>query len=62
MSKGTIMELGQGIVAPSPRTLRCKHDIADAFSRVSSEIRPLGNMLESALTKLLRKVEPSPFP
>ena len=58
----TLMELGQAIVAPRPRTLRCRHDIADAFSRVSSEIRALGTTLASALTKLLRELEPSPLP
>jgi len=58
----TLMELGQEIGAPGPRTLRCRHEMADTFSRMSSEIRALGTTLESALTKLLRKVEPSPFP
>ena len=58
----TLMELGQGIAAPRPKTLRCRHDMGVAFGRVSSEIRALGTALESALTKLLRKLDASPLP
>ena len=58
----TLMELGQGIQASRPKTLRCRHDMGVAFSRVSSEIRALGTALESALTKLLRKLNASPLP
>ena len=51
-----IMELGQGIAA-GPRTLRCRHEIADMFGQASSEIRTLGSTLESALTKVLKEQE-----
>jgi hypothetical protein len=37
-------------VPARPRTLRCRKQIADAFSQRSSEIHTLGNRLESALT------------
>ena len=58
----TLTELGQGIAASRPKTLRCRHDMGVAFGRVSSEIRALGTALESAFTKLLRKLNVSPFP
>jgi len=48
----TLMELGPAIVAPRPRTLRCRHAITDTFRRLASEIRTLGSTLESALTQL----------
>lgn len=51
-----VTELGQGVAA-GPRTLRCRHDMADAFGRVASEIRTLGSTLESALTKVLKEQE-----
>jgi hypothetical protein len=57
----TLMELGQDI-ARRPKTLRCRHDMGVVFGRVSSEIRALGTALESALTKLLGKLNASPFP
>lgn len=47
-------ELGQGVTA-GPRTLRCRHDMADAFGRVASEIQTLGSTLESVLTKALKE-------
>ena len=55
----TLMELGQGIAEPRPKTLRCRHDMADAFSRASSEIQTLGGTLESALTQLSKEQEQS---
>lgn len=48
----TLMELGPAIVAPRPRTLRCRHDITDTFRRLASEIRTVGSTLESTLTQL----------
>lgn len=51
-----IMKLGQGIAA-GPRTLRCRHDIADTFSRASSAVQALGSTLQSALTKVLKEQE-----
>ena len=51
-----VVELGQGPAA-GPRTLRCRHDLADAFGRVASEIQTLGSTLESALTKALKEKE-----
>ena len=51
-----IVELGQGMAA-GPRTLRCRHDIADTFSRASSAIQTLGSTLESALKKVLKEQE-----
>jgi hypothetical protein len=57
----TIMDQGQAITAQAgPRTLRCRHDIADVFGRESSEIRALGSTLESAMTKLADELKPSP--
>jgi hypothetical protein len=51
-----IMELGQGIET-GPRTLRCRHRIADTFRQASSEIRTLGTTLESAFIRLLKEEE-----
>lgn len=49
-----IMDLGEAITAGArPRTLRCRHDIADAFGRESSEIRALANTLELAARNTL---------
>ena len=57
----TIIDLGQTITAAAgPRTLRCRHDIADVFGRESSEIQALGSTLESAMTKLADDLKPSP--
>ena len=56
-----IMDLGQAITAGArPRTLRCRYDIADTFGRDSAEIRALGSTLESAMTKLVAELKPSP--
>ncbi len=57
-SVGAIMELGHGLAA-GPRTLRCRKDIGDAFSRASSEIQTLETALGSAMTKLLKELGPS---
>lgn len=54
-----LMALGKGAATQRPRALRCRHDIADSFSRVSSEIRALGSKLESALTELSKEQEQS---
>jgi hypothetical protein len=51
---GAIINLGQAIASQArPRTLRCRHDIADTFGRESSEIQALTNTLESSLTNAL---------
>ncbi len=56
----TIMDLGQAITTGArPRTLRCRHDIAEKFGRDSSEIGTLGNTLEPAMTKLVEELKPS---
>jgi hypothetical protein len=45
----TIMDLEQAIAAGTrPRTLRCRHDLADRFDRASCEIHTLADTLESA--------------
>jgi hypothetical protein len=50
-------------MAAGPRTLRCRKDIGDAFSRASSEIQTLETALESVLAKVLKELEPpSPSP
>ena len=55
-----IMDLGQSItVGERPRTVRCRHDIADRFGRDSSGIRDLGSTLESDMTTLVEKLKPS---
>jgi hypothetical protein len=51
-----IVELGQRIPA-GPRTLRCRHEMADMFGQASSEIRTLGTALESALANVLKEQE-----
>ena len=57
----TIMDLGQAVTAGAkPRTLRSRYDIADTFGRDSAEIRALGSTLESAMTKLVGELKPSP--
>lgn len=53
---GAIVELGQAVAA-GPRTLPRRHDMADAFGRVASEIQTLGSTLESALAKVLKEQE-----
>jgi hypothetical protein len=56
-----IMDLGHTITAGArPRTLRSRYDIADAFGRDSAEVRALGSTLESAMTKLVAELKPSP--
>jgi hypothetical protein len=56
-----IMDLGHTITAGArPRTLRSRYDIADTFGRDSAEIRALGSTLESAMTKLVAELKPSP--
>jgi hypothetical protein len=44
-----------------PRTLRCRHALAEAFGRESSEIRALGSTLESAMTKTIEELDPLPL-
>ena len=51
-----LVGLGQGAAA-GPRTLRCRHDMADAFGRVSADIKALGSTLELALTEVLNDPE-----
>jgi hypothetical protein len=53
-----VMRLGQETLPPRPRTLRCRHQIAEAFIRVSSEARSLGAALESTFSGLLRELGP----
>jgi len=55
----TLMAIEEKTAAPRPGSRRCRHDIADLFSRVSSEIRALGSTLESALTQLSKEQEQS---
>lgn len=51
-----VVELGQGAAA-GPRALRCRHDMADAFGRLASEIKILGSTLESAFARVLNEQE-----
>lgn len=54
----TVLSLGQRPLPPRPRTLRCRHQIAEVFTRESSEARSLGTTLESAFRCLLEELGP----
>lgn len=59
----SIMASGQAIAAATwPMSLRSRYNIADTFDRDSSEIRVLGDSLETAMTQLAEELMPSPPP
>lgn len=54
----TVMGLGQGSLPPRPRTLRCRHQIAETFARTASEASRLGTALTSVFRCLLEELGP----